>query len=128
MLFMTRITVPYGSGELCADIPDSHFQSIVLPSSTETAGGSPDDIVRWALEDPIGTKRLSEIASKTSKAAIFVNDITRPTPTAYLLPFVLAELEKAGVPDENVTICFALGLHRALTEEECRKMNMKKNI
>ena len=122
MGFMTLITVPYGSTELSAEIPDRNFLSTILPHSAEESGGSPSEIIRRALENPIGTKRLCEMAGPSDRIALFVNDITRPTPTAVILPFVLEELGKAGVPDENITIYFALGLHRSLTEEECIKI------
>lgn len=119
MGFMTLITVPYGSTELSAEIPDRNFLSTILPHSAEESGGSPSEIIRRALENPIGTKRLCEMAGPSDRIALFVNDITRPTPTAVILPFVLEELGKAGVPDDHITIFFALGLHRSLTEEEC---------
>jgi nickel-dependent lactate racemase len=49
---------------------------------------------------------------------ILVDDITRPTPTDKLLPPVLERIEKAGIPDEEVTIIMAMGTHRPMTDEE----------
>lgn len=45
--------------------------------------------VRKALENPIGTKRLKEIARGKKNAVIVVNDITRPTASYKFLPALL---------------------------------------
>ena len=126
-----KISVPYGSGETSFELPESAFLGYVLPAS-ENADDSvesdssntldSDAIIRNALQNPIGTPRLSEIALPSQKIAVIVNDVTRPTPSAYLIPFVLEELAAAGVPDENITFYFALGLHRAHTAEEMQKL------
>lgn len=117
-----KISVPYGSGHLSFELPESCFLGMVLPSDENSPAASSDDIVRKALASPIGTKRLSESVGPGQKIAIIVNDITRPTPSAYLIPFILEELEAANVPDENITFYFALGLHRAHTSDEMQKL------
>jgi nickel-dependent lactate racemase len=45
-------------------------------------------------------------------------DITRATPDHLLVPALLAELEKAGVRDENITLLCGIGMHRPSTQEE----------
>src|SRR5690606_25485477 len=57
-----------------------------------------------------------------SRVAIIVSDVTRPTPTEKILPPLLEELYLGGAKDENITIVFALGLHRNQTEEESRRL------
>ena len=52
--------------------------------------------------------------------AILVDDCTRKTPTAQILPAVLAELAQAGVPPAQITLVVALGTHRPLTAAELR--------
>ena len=56
------------------------------------------------------------------KIAIITSDISRPLPSYDVLPSVLRELNAAGIPDEDITVVFALGSHRAQTEEECRRL------
>jgi nickel-dependent lactate racemase len=51
---------------------------------------------------------------------IMVDDITRPTPAAQILPFILDRIERAGIPDEAVLIFMGMGTHRPMTEEELR--------
>jgi len=117
-----KISVPYGTGQLSFELPESCFLGMVLPSDDNAPAGSSDDIIRKALAAPVGAKRLSASVGPSHKIAIIVNDITRPTPSAYLIPFVLEELALAGVPDENITFYFALGLHREHTEDEMKKL------
>ena len=50
------------------------------------------------------------------------SDITRPCPSARLLPPVLQELAKGGVRDEDITVVFGLGAHRAQTREEQQRL------
>ena len=50
------------------------------------------------------------------------SDITRPCPSARLLPPVLQELAKGGVRDEDITVVFGLGAHRAQTPEEQQRL------
>ena len=78
--------------------------------------------IKKALENPIKSRRLSEIVNPDSRVAIIVSDVTRPTPTAKILPPLLDELYLGGAKNENITIVFALGLHRLQTEEECRQL------
>jgi lactate racemase len=73
-----------------------------------------------ALDRPIGSKSLSEVASGKRTAAISVCDITRPAPNRLTLPPLLKRLHHAGIPAEGITILIATGLHREATEEEIR--------
>jgi nickel-dependent lactate racemase len=49
---------------------------------------------------------------------IVFTDVTRASPDALLVPPVLAELEAAGVRDEDITLLCGIGLHRPSTHEE----------
>lgn len=74
------------------------------------------------LRRPTGTRGLlDEVRHKRARrVAIIVNDITRPTPYADILPPLLAELRAAGIADTDVTFVVATGIHRGLTGEELR--------
>src|SRR4030067_579324 len=49
-------------------------------------------------------------------------DAPRHAPSDVMLLPVLAELNVAGVKDENVTVIFGCGTHRAVTDEEARRL------
>jgi len=115
------ISLAFGNMALELDIPKRNMSSIILPSEPEKKE-SGDFLIKKALENPIKSKRLSEIVNPDSKVAIIVSDVTRPTPTEKILPPLLEELYLGGAKDENITIVFALGLHRNQTEEESRRL------
>lgn len=68
--------------------------------------------MRARLLQPIGTPPLAQLASGRRRAAIIIDDITRPTPTAQLLPLVMEELARGGIQPRAVTIVIATGAHR----------------
>ena len=73
-----------------------------------------------ALENPIGTGKLEDLLKQDQRVVIMVDDITRPTPAAKILPFILERIKQAGVPGEKVLIFVGMGTHRPMTEEELR--------
>lgn len=115
------IPLAFGSGISELNIPEKNISSIILPSELEIKEEG-SSLMRKALQNPIKSRQLSEIVNPNSKIAIIVSDITRPTPTAKILPLLLEELYLGGAKNENITIVFALGLHRLQTEEECRQI------
>ncbi|MBS1827653.1 MAG: nickel-dependent lactate racemase [Acidobacteria bacterium] len=78
--------------------------------------------VREALRHPIGAAPLRDIVRPNESVAVIVNDITRLTRSELMLPPLIDELNAAGVPDDRITIVFALGIHRAQTPDERRRI------
>jgi nickel-dependent lactate racemase len=116
-----KISLAFGKNSIELEIPEKNISSIILPSEPEfSEKGS--ILIKKALENPIKSKRLSKIVNPDSKVAIIVSDVTRPTPTEKILPPLLEEIYKGGGRNENITIVFALGLHRTQTEEESKKL------
>jgi len=74
-----------------------------------------------AFDAPIGSPRLSVLAKGRSKVAIIFDDISRPTPVYLALPYILAELKEAGIPDSAIRFVCALGCHGAHTYQDFRK-------
>jgi nickel-dependent lactate racemase len=58
------------------------------------------------------------LARPGDKVCIVFTDITRASPDYVLVPPVLAELEAAGIHDEDITLLCGIGLHRPSTLEE----------
>ena len=114
--------LPYGKAHLTVSAPaDRLLPRAAIPAADETA------VVREALEHPIGTAPLREIAHPGERVAIVVNDITRLTRTDLLLPPIIDTLNAAGIPDRDIFIVFALGIHRAQTDDE-RKLIVGEKI
>ena len=125
-----KISLGYGTGFQEADVPEENIIKIVeqnditddAKASGPAAPKSVADILWRALANPIGTPRLRDMVKPGEKVAIITSDITRPMPTWEVIPFILEELAFSRIPDEDVTLIFALGSHRPHTEEEQRHL------
>ncbi len=118
---MVDVWLPYGKTEVCARIPAKNFLGKIEPKEKPGVDDAIAEIKR-ALQEPIGTKRISEIAKPGDKVAIVVDDFTRPAPSHLMVPPILEELNNAGVKNEDITIIFACGTHRPVTDEEARRL------
>ena len=116
-----KISLGYGKTEQTAEIRDDVLLGVLEPNDPEAAGPE-TEILKAALEDPIGTEKLRDIVRPGEKIAIITSDITRPCPSARILPSVIEELHAAGIPDDDICVTFALGSHRPHTEEEKIKL------
>lgn len=114
---MVDVWLPYDKTEVCARIPTRNFLGPIEPKEQL---GVPDvraEILR-ALNDPIGSKPLDEILNPENRVAIVVDDVTRSAPSKAIIPPLLEKLNQLGVRDEDITIIFGCGTHRAVTHEE----------
>ena len=76
---------------------------------------------REALANPIGTGLIRDIARGKKEVAIVFDDMSRPTRVDQIIPYLLEELETAGVEDQNVRFIIALGAHGACTRIDFAK-------
>jgi nickel-dependent lactate racemase len=114
---MTTVKLPFGHSKLDVRV-DQFNPREILAVPTHHDETDETGLLRESLSHPIGSQRLSDLAREGQKVTLVASDMTRPCPTRRLLPPVLDELTKAGVPDSDVTIVIALGLHRAMDEDE----------
>src|SRR4030042_5564961 len=118
---MVDVWLPYGKSDVCVRVPARNLLGSIEPKEIAGVQDSKAEVER-ALTEIIGSKRLSEIANSESKVAIVVDDVTRHAPTAIMILPVLSELQTAGVKDENITVVFGCGTHRAVKKEEAIKI------
>lgn len=111
--------IPYGNTEIPVDIPSGRSVKLIKPFNLPSVNDE-KVLITKALEHPIKSRRLCEIAKHGKKAVIIVSDTTRPTPTAKLLQPLVSELNSGGILD--ITVVFGLGIHRKQTEEEKEKI------
>ena len=116
-----KLEFGYGKGVQIVDVPDKNLMDVLVANELEHERRGAD-AVDYALANPIGTPKLGALVKPGQKIAIITSDISRPLPSYDVLPSVLRELNAAGIPDEDITVVFALGSHRPQTEEECRKL------
>ena len=111
----------FGRTGIAVELPDG-FRYRVLEARSAQPLPNWQDALEAALDTPIGTPPLGEMATGKRSAAISVCDITRPAPNRKTLPPLLGRLARAGIPRENVTILIATGLHRPATADEVREI------
>lgn len=110
-----QLDLPFAGGQMRVVLPDG--VQVLRPTAVEPHP-DPFGAVREALDHPIEAPRLEEMARPGQRVAVIVDDITRPTPVALILPEVLRRLARAGVRTADVTIVVALGSHRPMLPEE----------
>jgi lactate racemase len=118
---MVDVWLPYGKTDVCVRIPARNLLGTIEPKDQQGAVDPKAEVER-ALKEPIGAKQLREIVKPESKVAIVVDDATRKAPSEKMLLPVLAELNAAGVKDENITVIFGCGTHRAVRPEEATEL------
>jgi len=116
-----RVKLAFGKTGLSVDLPEG-FQYHVLEARSAKPLADVPHSLEAALDRPVGTVPLLELAQGKRTAAISVCDITRPAPNQQTLPPILRRLEQAGIARQDITILIATGLHRAATEAEIRQI------
>ena len=113
-----KIELPYGKGFQETEISNERINGVLEASIEEY---QPEDdqltIVKKAMEHPIDSKKLKELAVGKDKVVILISDHTRPVPSKYILPLMLKEIRE-GNPDADITLLVATGCHRGTTKEE----------
>ena len=114
-----KFEVPYGEGTLPFDVPDGVAATVLTSGQIED---KPDPRTAYAdaLDEPLGTHTLEELARGKRNVVIAVTDATRLCPDHHIVPPMLEAITRAGVADDDITILVAVGTHRASTEREKR--------
>ena len=111
------VRILYGKGAIEFD-ETRHDANVIESRINELkAEGDGHSIVRAALERPIESPRLRELAKGKKSCVIIISDHTRPVPSKDILPEMFAELE-AGSPGIAITLLVATGFHRPTTTAE----------
>jgi nickel-dependent lactate racemase len=110
----------YGNTEMELDFPPSWSVSFCTMKGGNVKRLSQAEIENIFLR-PIATKPISELARGKREVAILFDDLSRPTPVSQITPYVVRELEKAGIKDEQIRFIAALGAHGAHTANDFGK-------
>jgi nickel-dependent lactate racemase len=115
------LTLSFGKSGAEVTLPDG-FEYITLDAKSAPALEEHLSAIENALDFPIGSPSLLELARGKRSAAISVCDITRPAPNRIVLPPLLRRLEAAGIERSQITILIATGLHRPATTAEIEEI------
>src|SRR4030042_5198993 len=81
----------------------------------------PSQEIKRALDHPIGSPKIEELARPGMEVVLLFDDLQRPTPVHLALPEILNRLNHAGIPDDRINGICALGTHPAPTMEQLKK-------
>ena len=82
---------------------------------------NPVEEIRRALDHPIGSPKIEDLARPGMDVVLLFDDLQRPTPAHMALPEMMNRLNKAGIPDGRISGVCALGTHPTPTMEQLRK-------
>ena len=116
-----EVDLLYGRDGITINLPHD-IKATVIRKHPMTPLRNPGQAVRQALEYPVQSAALTELARGKNNACILICDITRPVPNGTLLPPLLNTLLESGVPKENIIILVATGLHRPNEGAELREI------
>ena len=83
---MREFLLPYGKETLKAEIEEEHLAGVLVSELHDykaPMGGA--QLVQEALEHPIGTPRLCDMAIDKKKVVVISSDHTRPVPSLSLI-------------------------------------------
>ncbi len=106
--------IPYGSRFLEMHIPQTNLLFDAGPRDVAPAA-DPDGVILDALAHPIGTPPLRSLVKSGQRVIVIGDDNTRLTPTGEIIPLLLDELNRAGIPDRDINLIIAQGTHRPMT-------------
>lgn len=115
---MATVKIPYARTFWTADIPDDRLVGVLVSQAHhyQPAAGEVE-LIRQALEQPIASSRLCELAKGKNNIVVITSDHTRPVPSKITMPLLLAEIRR-GNPQADITILIATGFHRPSSREE----------
>lgn len=115
---MKTVLFPYGKEKIEYSFKDNELLA-VLESSIEhyVPKKNQQELILEAMQNPVGSKRLCELAKGKSNVVIIASDHTRPVPSKLIIPPMLKEIREAS-PNAKITILIATGCHRFTTKDE----------
>ena len=116
-----KISLRYGRGEIEIELPADADVSVIRKPPMPVLP-DPAAAIAAALDHPVASPPLDEIASGASTACIAICDITRPVPNRLFLRPMIERLIGAGVPASGITVLVATGLHRPNEGDELAEL------
>lgn len=116
-----RVEIPFGKEKVELNIPDKNILDFISGGNI-SLGLNEDKIIIQALENPVKSRKLSEMARGRKSACIIASDITRSCPSYKFLPWLVEELNKGDIENKNIKVVLGIGIHRKHTEDEKRKL------
>ena len=115
---MAVVKIPYSKGFIEAQFDDARLVGVLESKAHHyKPEAGEQELVKKALENPIGSPRLRDFVKGKNKIVIIASDHTRPVPSKIMAPIMLEEI-RSGNPEADITFLIATGFHRPTTKEE----------
>lgn len=115
---MSNFTLPYGKDSIQISLPDEQVKGVLLSKiHNYIAKSSEAELINTALNNPIASPKLRDLANGKKNVVIICSDHTRPVPSSVIIPPMLREI-RLGSPGADITLLIATGCHRESTREE----------
>jgi nickel-dependent lactate racemase len=112
----------YKGEQILFDLPEGW--NLLAMAEPKDVPGLPDvgARVRELLANPMGMPPLAEVVAglPNTKTVIVSEDQTRPSPVHQILEPLWEELNRLGIPDEDINVIIGRGTHRHATPDEVR--------
>jgi hypothetical protein len=110
-----EVNIPFGDRFLNVEVPK---ESLVLEPRYLSPLRDPGVAMVKALQNPIGTLPLFELARNRHTVAIVINHVTQPSPSRLMLETLLQELAKTNLSEKAIKVVVANGYHRMTASSE----------
>ena len=128
---MKKVTLPqfawFGDNEVEISFPNEWDLHVGIMKGEGKPPITREDII-FSLRNPIGTKPLSKLAENKKDVAIIFDDLTRPTKVFEIVPYVIEELEKAGIKKDSIRFVCANGAHGTFNRMDFAKKLGEKTV
>ena len=115
---MAKIHVPYSKTGMDLNIEDKNLLKVLTSKAHDfKPAKSESQLVEDSMDNPIGSKKLEELAVGKKNIVIITSDHTRPVPSKVTMPIILRRIRSVN-KDAKIKILIANGFHRPTTKEE----------
>ena len=115
---MASIKLPFGKSGITAEIPDDRLAGVLRSEAgSYKAEKGESEIVQDALDEPIDSPKLSELAKGKNNIVMICSDHTRPVPSKVIAPLAIKEIRKGNA-----------GLHAIIRESGLIEVINKKAV
>ena len=112
-----KYCIPYGKSQVEFKAPE---KNVIFTGEMTNIPGLDDleGAVLCAIDNPIGTAPLKDLAEGKKNIVFLIEDSTRDTPLSRIMPVVVNYLNMHGVSDGAMSFLTAPGTHRTMTDKE----------
>jgi nickel-dependent lactate racemase len=115
------IAISFGRGHLPLSLPAIAKPTIIRKQALPKIADQPAAVTA-ALNEPIGSPPLAQLARGRNSACILICDITRPVPNRLFLRPMIQTMIEAGIPRDKIVVLIATGLHRPNLGDELAEL------